>query len=171
MRVLRYLLAILVFSFLLAVTIASETEIEYVADGNIADQYSYEFLDATFNGEYFYALYYINMNQKRSWKIGEETIKKQREYEPTICCFKKYDDGEYHCWYFYKLLVNADRIIATGKYVICLDENGNEVELLEIGKMGSLKPIDYGPITNSQYKVVVEGTKIYIVDQKAKEPN
>ncbi|MFH1514723.1 MAG: hypothetical protein ABIG42_04605 [bacterium] len=165
MKNLAYLFVILTASLLLTSSLASETDLEYVADGHISDMYTYIFSDVTFNGDYYYALYYINKDRYSKNDLGVEHVETRRNPEPTVLCCRKFDDGEYHCWYFQKLKINANRIIATKKYLICLDEMGQEVEIYDIGERGRLHLNEQASITNSMFDIAVEGEKFYVVER------
>ena len=113
MRNLAYIFLVLAAILLLTSSLASKTDLEYVADGNMSDLYTYIFSDVTFNGDYYYVLYYINKDRYSQNDLGVERVKVRRNPEPTVLCCRKFDDGEYHCWYFQKLKINANRIIET----------------------------------------------------------
>ena len=157
MRYFKYFLILAFLIFLSTFAFASETESEVVGKGFLSKTHTYVILDTTFNGEFFYVLYYISGRWGNSKKIQQSA--------PTVLCLRKDDEGFFNGWYFHKLKIQAKSIIATEKYLICLDEIGGEVEIYRISESGTLALDDAGPILNSKYKTTVQENTVLISEK------
>lgn len=151
MKIPRYFLIIASFVMLLTMSAVSGVEQEIIGKANLSKNHSYVFLDTTFNGKFFYALYYISQEHKQT--------------EPTVGCFREDAEGFYNCWYYQKLKTAPNRIIATSKLLICLNEMGGQIEIYNIKDDGSLLLNEQASIMNYKYDIIVKDNEALIVEK------